>query len=87
MNFWDEKAAIQDLVTKAEAKIGTVAVKADLLRDFLARLENAETVMGRQVACITVTVQVPGAFASGETVEYQGPYLRSQLKLLRRGTL
>lgn len=70
MNLRDEKAEVQALLAKAEEAIGTVEVRADLLKDFLVRLEKAEAIFNRQMACLRETEEArdiqraPGGFST-----------------------
>lgn len=69
MNLRDERAELQALLARAEAQIGTVEVPADLLKDFLKRLDNAEAIYSRQMACLRETEEArdiqraPGGFS------------------------
>jgi len=71
----DEETQIAGLIEQAEDKIGTVAVKADLLRDFLVRLNRAEEAYRRQVACLREREEArdlsraPGGWASLDHIE------------------
>lgn len=75
MSLRDEKSEIQALLAKAEDEIGTVAVRADLLKDFLTRLETAEAIYKKQMAHVRETEEArdiqraPGGFSTLHQIE------------------
>jgi hypothetical protein len=75
MNTRDEKFEIQALLAKAEDEIGTVGVRADLLKDFLVRLERTEVIFQKQMAHLRDTEEArdiqraPGGFSTLHQIE------------------
>ena len=66
---------IRELIETADASIPTIEVKADLLRDFLERLEVAETRLQKQLAVLRErgesrdTERAPGGWAKLSEIE------------------
>lgn len=71
----NEHVKVHKLIEEAESKIGMVEIKADLLRDFLVRLDRAEIAYKKQIASLREreeardTSKAPGGWADLEAVK------------------